>query len=91
MTLCQVPFLQDLVHEDLETPRLVRFRCMVQDTGLGNEVFVRQSRAGKCLMFRDETEDVDVSELYVGSLLLYCAYRSPLSASPSTTASCGSD
>ncbi|KNZ51159.1 hypothetical protein VP01_4064g2 [Puccinia sorghi] len=39
--------------DSLPTGSLVRFRCMIQDTGLGPELYSPQDAAGRCMMYRE--------------------------------------
>ncbi|PLW49647.1 hypothetical protein PCASD_02200 [Puccinia coronata f. sp. avenae] len=39
--------------ESLPPESLVRFRCMIQDTGLGPELYSPQDSAGRCLLYRE--------------------------------------
>ncbi|OZJ02304.1 hypothetical protein BZG36_05195 [Bifiguratus adelaidae] len=78
----KVPLLSDLASQGVQTPKagsLVRFRCMVQDTGLGQEYFVSafQERDGawKCTHYSDEVPsegDHLEAELLDEKQWLYC-------------------
>ncbi|POW07983.1 hypothetical protein PSTT_07861 [Puccinia striiformis] len=41
--------------DSLPGESLVRFRCMIQDTGLGPELYSLQDSAGKCMMYRESS------------------------------------
>ncbi|OAV95796.1 hypothetical protein PTTG_02998 [Puccinia triticina 1-1 BBBD Race 1] len=47
--------------ESLPRESLVRFRCMIQDTGLGPELYSSQDSAGGCMMYRESKSCTNVN------------------------------
>ncbi|MBW0525775.1 hypothetical protein O181_065490 [Austropuccinia psidii MF-1] len=59
----QIPSLTHPLNppESLVDTSLVRFRCMIQDTGLGTEIYNPQGSNGKCNMYREHAFSSDSS------------------------------
>ncbi|KAA1068391.1 hypothetical protein PGT21_026497 [Puccinia graminis f. sp. tritici] len=57
--------------ESLPRESLVRFRCMIQDTGLGPELYSSQDSAGRCMMYRESNScsNVDPVDTYNHGML----------------------
>lgn len=73
-TIYQVPSITHPFTSPSSLPKdsLVRFRCMIQDTGLGPEIYSPLDSDGKCAMYREPmaSSNSDLDETYHPGTLL---------------------
>lgn len=65
--ICQIPSVNHVPATSLKKNSLVRFRCMLQDTGLGQEMFITTYKKHEngvdktlCYRYTDDLVDMDV-------------------------------
>ena len=72
----QIPSINNTPVKQLPKNTLVRFRCMVQDTGLGQEMFVSAYKDQDKIMCYRYTEDpVDVNVCITFGILILLSNR----------------